>query len=70
MGWDHSLSCKDCRECIVIARNSKLYKDKDSIDDLEEFLVKHADHDLIFDADDNYVRVLDCSIFQRVNIKK
>jgi hypothetical protein len=29
----------------------------------EAFLVRHADHHLIFDADDNWVRVEGCSIF-------
>ena len=65
MGWDHSLSCKKCREKLLVARNEKLYKDEKSIKNLEEFLVKHADHDLVFDADDNWVRVLDCTLFEK-----
>lgn len=64
MGWDHSLSCKECRERLNIARNSKLYREKDAIDLLEKFLIKHADHDLIFDGDDNWSRVPGCTIFK------
>ena len=60
MGCDHHLSCKDCKEKIIIARNENLYRDKRDIDLLEFFLVKHADHDLVFDADDDWVRVDDC----------
>jgi len=65
MGWDHSLSCKDRKEKLLVARNEKLYKDEKSIKNLEEFLVKHADHDLVFDADDNWVRVLNCTQFEK-----
>jgi hypothetical protein len=64
MGWDHSLSCKECREKLIIARNNKLYKEPKNIVALEQFLVKHADHELIFDADDNWVRVPDCTFFK------
>ena len=64
MGWDHSLSCKLCKEYLIIARNKKLNKDENSIILLEKFLNKHADHELIFDADDNWIRVEDCTIFK------
>ena len=65
MGIDHSLSCKDCKEELMnVARNNKLYRDKNSLDLLQSFLNKHADHDLIFDADDNWIRVKDCTIFK------
>ena len=64
MGWDHSISCKECKERIPnVARNRKLYRDNDSLDKLEAFLNKHADHELIFNADDDYQRVEDCTYF-------
>jgi hypothetical protein len=64
MGWDHSLSCKECKERLIVARNKKLYRDKKDIDLLEKFLIKHADHDLIFNADDTWVRVPGCTLFK------
>jgi hypothetical protein len=58
MGWDHSLSCADCKEELPnVGRNTKLYRGKDSLDQLEAFINKHADHRLIYAADDNWSRV-------------
>jgi hypothetical protein len=58
MGWDHALSCRECRETLLnVARNQKLCKDDNSLDKLESFLNKHADHELVFNADDDWVRV-------------
>ena len=66
MGRDHSLSCRSCKEKLLnVARNNKLNKDKDSLELLQTFLNKHADHDLVFDADDDWVRVANCTIFER-----
>lgn len=63
MGWDHSLSCVDCKEELInVARNTKLYRDKDALDALDAFLYKHADHRLIFSADDNWARVADAKL--------
>jgi hypothetical protein len=67
MGIDHSLSCKECKERLVLARNFKLYKSEENINNLEKFLVKHADHELIFDADDTWVRVEGCTVFEPLN---
>ncbi|MDD5649317.1 MAG: hypothetical protein PHF86_02715 [Candidatus Nanoarchaeia archaeon] len=64
MGWDHNISCKECKETVCIARNKKLYRDDESLDRLEAFLNKHADHELIFAADDDYPRVDDCDQFE------
>ena len=60
MGIDHSLSCIDCREEIInVGRKFTLVRDNHSLDVLEAFLNKHADHRLIYDADDDYARVPD-----------
>ena len=57
MGWDHSLICMDCKEILSnVARNQHLYRDKESINNLEKFLIKHGDHNLLFEADDEYSR--------------
>jgi hypothetical protein len=65
VGCDHSLSCKNCREELFnVSRNRHLNRDKESLDLLEAFLIKHADHELIFDADDNWVRVHGCTQFE------
>jgi hypothetical protein len=58
MGWDHSLSCADCKEELPnVGRNCKLYRGQDSLNQLEAFINKHADHHLIYAADDNWIRV-------------
>ncbi len=58
MGWDHSLSCGDCKEELInVGRNRKLYRDEESLNQLEAFINKHADHHLIYAADDNWSRV-------------
>ncbi len=62
MGWDHSLSCVDCKERLInVGRNCKLYRDVEALDRLDSFMYKHADHHLIYDADDDWVRVPDAS---------
>ncbi len=58
MGWDHSLSCVDCKKKISNAgRNRNLYRDEESLNRLSIFMYNHADHHLIYDADDDWVRV-------------
>ena len=58
MGWDHSLSCKDCKEELInVGRNLKLCRDEGSLNRLSAFMGEHADHHLIYDADDMWVRV-------------
>jgi hypothetical protein len=58
MGVDHDLYCLDCKEELCnVARNWRLRRDKESLDALEEFLVKHADHRLLFPNDDQWIRV-------------
>jgi len=59
MGWDHSLICIDCKEEITPARNRKLYRDERNLMALDAFLMKHADHHLLFEADDNWNRAPD-----------
>lgn len=66
MGQDHGLSCKECKEKLRnLCRNEKLNRDNETLDNLEAFLKKHADHELIYDADDNWVRVDNCTTFCR-----
>ena len=58
MGWDHSLSCMDCKEELInVGRNRKLLRDEEALNRLDAFMYKHADHQLIYDADDNWKRV-------------
>ena len=58
MAWDHNLSCIDCKEELInVARNHKLYRNAAALDRLNAFMYKHADHHLIYDADDDWSRV-------------
>jgi len=63
MGWDHDLICVDCQEGLCIARNKHLYRQPEALDELEAFLEKHADHALIYEADDNWSRCPDARPF-------
>lgn len=70
MGIDNDISCEDCKERLCCARNGKLSRSSDALDLLDAFLARHADHHLIFDADDYWLRVPDAKDFQEEEEKR
>jgi hypothetical protein len=62
MGTDHSLICMDCKKEIIIARNKRLYRSKEELNLLEIFLTEHADHNLLYEGDDDWLRCKDSKI--------
>jgi len=60
MGTDNSLYCKDCKRRIVIARNGRLIRGGIYLDQANAFLAIHAEHHLIYAADDDWPRIQDC----------
>ena len=58
MGWG---CCFDCKERLQVDPDDYNLQ---SINKLELFMVKHTGHDLIFNADDNWTMILDCTNFE------
>ena len=52
MSVTHDIYCKDCKESLWIGQKDYIYTGKKHINELKDFLFKHATHHLIFACSD------------------